>query len=141
MLNKSNNGRTRRINPKFGFLGFLGFAGFLGIWTYQVSHDTFPFIFFAFFGFFSFFFEGKMSNILMDERYMENRVKAQLTAFRVGCVLSFLTLAAISMDRPFTTDSSKLIFVTVALSLIIAMVLFLTEFLLYYYDSKDTCED
>lgn len=141
MLIKSNNGRTRRINPKFGFLGFLGFAGFLGIWSYHLSHDTFPFIFFAFFGFFGFFFEGKMSNVLMDERYVENRAKAQLTAYRIGCVLSLLTLVAISMDRPFPTDSSKLVFVTVALSLIFATVVFLMEYLLYAYDSKDTCED
>ncbi len=141
MLTKGNLNRTRRINPKLGFLGFLGFAGFLGIWSYQASHDTFPFVFFVFFGFFGFFFEGKMSNVLMDERYLENQVKAQLTAFRVGCVLSFLTLFAISRDHPFTTDSSKLVFVTVALSLSLAIVGFLMEFLLYYYDSKDACED
>ena len=35
--------------------------------------------FFLFFGFFGFFFEGKMSHMLIDERYTENRAKAQLT--------------------------------------------------------------
>ena len=57
---------TRTINPKLGFLGLLGFAGFLGFWTYSVDKTIFPFVFFLFFGFFGFFYEGKMSNTLID---------------------------------------------------------------------------
>lgn len=70
-------GRTRRLSPKFGLLGFLGFAGFAGFWSYGALGDLTPFAFFAFFGFFGFFFEGKMSNTLMDERYKENAVRAE----------------------------------------------------------------
>ena len=43
------SGRTRKINPKFGYLGFLGFIGFFGIWTYLASGVIFPFVFFIFF--------------------------------------------------------------------------------------------
>ena len=32
-------GRTRRLNPKFGFLGFLGFLGFAGFWGYGTLGD------------------------------------------------------------------------------------------------------
>lgn len=56
-------------------------------WIFRVAEvlglpadrGSFPFAFFLFFGFFGFFFEGKMSHMLIDERYTENRAKAQLT--------------------------------------------------------------
>ena len=70
---KGNNATiTRNLNPKLGFLGFLGFFGFLGFWTYNIDKTIFPFVFFVFFGFFGFFYEGKLSNTFMDERYQEN---------------------------------------------------------------------
>ena len=80
----TKTGRTRRLSPKLGFLGFCGFLGFAGFWTYGAMGDLTGFIFFAFFGFFGFFFEGKMSNTLMDERYKENAVRAELKALRIG---------------------------------------------------------
>ena len=55
-------------------------------------HQVYPFIFFLFFGFFGFFYEGKMSNTLMDERYVENKLRAELTAHRVMRAIVFLTL-------------------------------------------------
>ena len=137
MLKKSDNGRTRKLNPKLGFLGVLGFAGFLGIWSYQASNDVMPFIFFSFFGFFGFFFEGKMSNTLMDERYVENRMKAQLQAYRIGFSLTAITLIASSSGWLFHTNDGKLLFITISLSLSYAFVIFLAEYLLYRYDSKD----
>ena len=39
-------------------------------------------VFFIFFGFFSFFFEGKLSHILEDELFQENKRKAQLEAYK-----------------------------------------------------------
>lgn len=64
---------------RLGFLGLPAFLGLLGFWVYPQTGEVFPFAFFLFFGFFGFFFEGKMSHTLMDERYTENRAKAQLT--------------------------------------------------------------
>lgn len=137
MSTRTNSEKTRKLNPKLGFLGVLGFAGFLGIGSYQASNDVFPFIFFGFFGFFGFFFEGKMSDILMDERYVENRMKAQLQAYRIGFSVTVMTLIASSWGWLFRTNDSKLLFITIALSLSYALVVFLAEYLLYCYDSKD----
>ena len=81
---------TRIINPKLGFLGLLGFAGFLGFWTYSVDKTIFPFVFFLFFGFFGFFYEGKMSNTFIDERYKENKMKAQSVANKTSLSIIFL---------------------------------------------------
>ena len=81
---------TRTVNPKLGFLGLFGFAGFLGFWTYRVDQTIFPFVFFLFFGFFGFFYEGKMSNTLIDERYKENKMRAQSTANKTALSIIFL---------------------------------------------------
>lgn len=48
------NTRTRRINPRLGWLGLLGLLGILGFFT----GEGFLFLFFWFFGFFGFFYEG-----------------------------------------------------------------------------------
>lgn len=133
--------RTRKLNPKLGFLGFLGFAGFLGVLTYQTDKTIFPFVFFVFFGFFGFFFEGKMSNTLMDERFIENRRKAELKAYRVGQIVSFLVLIASLWQRLFPTNEAKLIFITISLSLTFALVIFLAEYLLYRYDHDNSGEE
>lgn len=130
--------KTRKLNPKFGFLGLLGFFGFMGIWTYTVQGVVFPFIFFSFFGFFGFFFEGKMANTLMDERYMENRTKAQLQAYRIGFSITAITLIASTWDWLFQTNDTKLLFITITLSGEFALVAFLAEYLLYRYDSKES---
>lgn len=132
-----NKDTTRKINPKLGFLGLLGFMGFVGIWTYTVQGVVFPFIFFIFFGFFGFFFEGKMANTLMDERYMENRTKAQLQAYRIGFSITAITLIASTWDWLFQTNDAKLLFITISLSFAFALVAFLAEYLLYRYDSKE----
>ncbi len=137
MSTRTDKSKTRKLNPKLGFLGALGFAGFFGIWSYQASNDVFPFIFFGFFGFFGFFFEGKMSNVLMDERYMENRTKAQLQAYRIGFSITAMTLFASTWDWLFRSNDIKLLFITIVLSLAYAFVIFLAEYLLYHYDSKD----
>ena len=85
----STSRSTRTVNPKLGFLGLFGFAGFLGFWTYHVDQTIFPFVFFVFFGFFGFFYEGKMSNTLIDERYKENKMRAQSTANKTALSIIF----------------------------------------------------
>ena len=62
----------------------------LGFWTYRVDQTIFPFVFFVFFGFFGFFYEGKMSNTLIDERYKENKMRAQSTANKTALSIIFL---------------------------------------------------
>lgn len=141
MTRKNNSPNSRRINPKLGFLGALGFLGFAGIWTYQVDKTIFPFIFFVFFGFFGFFFEGKISNTLMDERYIENKRRAEWKSYRIGMGLSFFSLIVSSWAWLFPNNEIKMIFLTISLSVIFALAVFLSEYLLYRYDYDDSNEE
>ena len=92
----SKNSREKRysrtISPYWGFCGMFGFLGFGGFWTYYKFGEIFPFAFFIFFGFFSFFFEGKLSHILEDELFQENKRKAQLEAYKIGFKLLFVVI-------------------------------------------------
>ncbi len=128
---------TRKLNPRLGLLGFAGFFGLLGFWTYSAYQVVFPFVFFAFFGFFGFFYEGKMSNTLMDERFEENRMRAELSAHRVMGGAVFLTLLLLGQGALLGSLEFTLIAVLVALSLAVALDLFLSEYLLYRYDHDD----
>ena len=129
-------GRTRRLSPKLGLLGFLGFLGFAGLWSYGALGDLSCFVFFAFFGFFGFFFEGKMSNTLMDERYKENAVRAELKALRVGFVIIFFLLILSAQAGRFRADLLAPILIA-GIALAVALTLFLSEYLLYRYDHDD----
>lgn len=132
---------ARRVNPRLGLLGFAGFFGFLGFWSYGAFGDITPFIFFGFFGFFGFFYEGKMSGALMDERFVENKLRAELNAHRVMRAIVFLTLLLLGRGALLGSLEYALIAVVVALSLAFALDLFLCEYLLYRYDSADQTEE
>lgn len=129
-------GRTRRLSPKLGLLGLLGFLGFAGFWSYGALGDATPFIFFTFFGFFGFFFEGKMSNTLMDERYKENAARAELKAYRAGFVVIFLLLILAGQGSRFRAELFAPV-LTAGIALAVALTLFLSEYLLYRYDHDD----
>lgn len=128
---------TRKLNPKLGLLGFAGFLGFLGFWSYSQFHEVYPFMFFVFFGFFGFFYEGRMSNTLMDERFEENRVRAELTAHRVTRIIIFLTLILVGRGALLGSLEYTLIAFIALISLAFALDLFLSEYLLYRYDCAD----
>ena len=128
--------RTRRLSPKLGLLGILGFFGFAGFWSYGALGDLTPFAFFAFLGFFGFFFEGKMSNTLMDERFRENAVKAELKAYRAGFVIIFLLLIVSAHAARSRTGLLAPILVA-GIALAVALSMFLSEYLLYRYDHDD----
>ncbi len=131
-------GRTRKVNPKMGYLGFLGFAGFAGIGTYLTQGMIFPFVFFVFFGFFGFFYEGKMSNILADERFLQNRREAELKALRVGYRLTFLLVILVGMAESRVSGDVVAILLMAGVSFICGLVTFLNEYLLYRYDQMDS---
>ena len=111
------SGITRKVNPGLGWLGIAGFLGFIGFWTYSADGTVFPFAFFLFFGFFGFFYEGRMSGTFMDERFRENIVRARLRAYRI----TFLTMMAALV--------------------ILALGIFLSEYLLYRYDHDDQADE
>lgn len=133
------SGRTRRLSPKFGLLGFLGFLGFAGFWGYEALGDLSGFAFFAFFGFFGFFFEGKMSNTLMDERFRENAVKAELKAYRTGFVMIFFLLILIGQAGRFQAELIAPVLM-IGIALAVAVTMFLSEYLLYRYDHDEALE-
>lgn len=110
-------GITRKIDPRLGWLGVLGFLGFAGFYTYSADGSVFPFAFFLFFGFFGFYYEGRMSGTFMDERFRENIVRARLRAYRI----TFLTMMAALV--------------------ILALGIFLSEYLLYRYDHDDQADE
>lgn len=132
----ADTNRTRKLSPKLGLLGILGLFGFAGFWSYGTMGDVTPFAFFVFFGFFGFFYEGKMSNTLMDERFKENAVKAELRAYRVGFVIIFLLLILSAQAARFRAGLLAPV-LTTGIALAVALTLFLSEYLLYRYDHDD----
>lgn len=132
---------TRTISPKLGFLGFLGFAGFLGFWTYSMEKIIFPFVFFMFFGYFGFFYEGKMSNTFMDERYKENKMKAHMTANQTALTIIFLAVIILGQGMFMGNPEYTLIALIIIISLSIALEVFLGEYLLYRYDYDEQFEE
>lgn len=132
---------ARPISPKFGFFGLFGFAGFLGFWTYSVDQTVFPFIFFIFFGFFGFFYEGKMSDTFMDERYKENKIKAQGVANKIALSIIFLALLIMGQGRLMGNLEYTLIAFIIVTALAIALEIFLSEYLLYRYDHDEQSDE
>lgn len=132
---------TRTINPKWGFLGFLGFFGFLGFWTYSVDRTIFPFVFFMFFGFFGLFYEGKMSNTFMDERYKENKIKAHMTANKIALAIIFVSILFLGQGKLIGNLEYTLIALIIVVALSIALEMFLSEYLLYRYDHDEQFDE
>jgi len=128
---------TPTINPKWGVLGILGFLGLLGIWTFKTDRLIYPFFFFVFFGFFGFYYQGKMSNTLRDERFLENEQKAQLVAYKTGLILVFLTASSLGIGVFSHNLAWALIFLISSISIIWGLAIFLSSYLLYRYDQGE----
>lgn len=128
---------TRAVDPKLGFLGFLGLAGFSGFWTYAIDKTIFPFIFFMFFGYFGFFYEGKMSNTFMDERYKENKLKAHIAASKTALSIIFFAVLLLGQGKLINNLEYTLIALIIVIALSIALDMFLSEYLLYLYDHAE----
>lgn len=128
---------ARTVNPRLGLLGFAGFLGFLGFWTYHMDKTVFPFAFFLFFGFFGFFYEGKMAGTLMDERYKENELKAQLAADKTAVSIIFLSIVILGQGAFMGNLEYTLIALIIIISLSLALEIFLGKYLLYRYDHSE----
>ena len=128
---------TRALNPKLGFLGLFGFLGFGAIWTYQRDGSIFPVVFLVFFGFFGFFYEGKMSNTLIDERYQENKQKASARADALALRLILIFTVILPQGRLLGSMEHALTVYLVLICLTLALDLFLGEYLLYRYDHDE----
>ena len=128
---------TRKLNPHFGWFGFAGLLGFMGIPAYMLQQQVWPFFFFVFFGFFGFFYEGKLSSTLMDERFKEEQSRASLKAYKTGFGLLWLVTWLTGIAGSHLSAESVAVIFSVASSLIIALVLFLSNYLLYKYDTEE----
>ncbi len=128
---------TRKIPPFLGVFGALGFLGFIGFWTYQEHGIIFPFIFFIFFGLFGLFFEGKLSHTLEDELFQENKRRAELKAYKTGFVLLFVVIWLVGGGMFSRNVEWCAIFMLISISLIYALVLFLSNYLLYRYEKEE----
>ena len=125
---KGENQYSRTISLYWGFCGIFGFLGFGGFWTYYKFGEIFPFTFFIFF--FSFFYEGKLSHILEDEIFQENKRKAQLEAYKIGFKLLFVVIWLMEIGMFSRNVEWCAIFMLISVSLIYALVLFLSNYLL-----------
>lgn len=133
---------TRQVNPKLGFLGLLGFLGFTGflpkLFNLQ-NGDTMPifFFFFSFFGFFSFYYEGRMSNVLIDERFESNLYHASAIANKTALILilgiSIFTMTILSISNPYNMLS--ILIATIGFSF--GLSIFLQQYLLYRLENGE----
>ena len=99
--------QSRTINPKMGHFGFLGFLGFIGFLLEGIV-APFPFFFFAFFSFFGFYYEGKMSNTLIDERFKINAYRAEVISNKIA-LNAIILVAIIVLAREFIVSGYRLI--------------------------------
>lgn len=135
-LSRKNMDKTysRTVSPYWGLCGFLGFAGF---WTYYEFGQIYPFVFFIFFGFFGLFFEGKLSHTLEDELFQENKRKAEIRAYKTGFKLLFVVLCLMGIGMFSRNVEWCAIFMLISVSLIYALVLFLSNYWLYCYEKEE----
>ncbi|OON91460.1 MAG: hypothetical protein ATN34_03865 [Epulopiscium sp. Nele67-Bin002] len=128
---------TPKINPLMGLFGFFGFAGFLPLIFDAHQPSPFHLIFFVFFGFFRFYYDGKMSNILIDERYMANHLRA--TSIANSTAVSIIMGGVIILGKlvryiELYTLTSLLV---VVIALALALAGFLEAFLLYKFETEE----
>lgn len=131
---KENQMRTRRISPWLGTLGLLGFIPIVG---YIKLGDPNVLLFLAFFGFFRFYFEGKMSNTLIDERFEYNEKRAvaktnQIISILMVCIL-IITVNWISPKGVQVAYT----FLIATLALLWTLQAVLPAAVLYYYENKE----
>ena len=109
---------SRTISPYWGFCGMFGFLGFGGFWTYYKFGD-------------------KLSHILEDELFQENKRKAQLEAYKIGFKLLFVVIWLMAIGMFSRNVEWCAMFMLISVSLIYALVLFLSNYLLYRYEKRE----
>ncbi|MDE7220672.1 MAG: hypothetical protein K2O45_13815, partial [Oscillospiraceae bacterium] len=76
---------------------------------------------------------------LMDERFKENAVRAELKAHRAGYTMIFLLLLLMGQAGRFKAELVAPA-LTIGIALTVALTMFLSEYLLYRYDHDDALE-
>ena len=75
-----------------------------------------------------------MSGTFMDERFRENEVRAKMKASDISFSIIFIALIIFSQKKLFRNNEYTLIAITIILSLVLALRIFLAKYLLYRYD-------
>lgn len=78
-----------------------------------------------------------MSNTFQDERYMENKIKAQLTANKTALIIIFIATLILGQGKLMGNLEYTLIALVIVMALSLALELFLQEYLLYRYDNDE----
>ncbi|OOO00667.1 MAG: hypothetical protein ATN35_06190 [Epulopiscium sp. Nele67-Bin004] len=134
---KQTQTHTPKINPLMGLFGFLGLVGFIPLIIEVHKPNPFDFIFFGFFGFFGIYYMGKMSNTLIDERYIANQLRATTIANRIA--LSIILAGILILGRlvyyvELYTITSLLVTI---IAFAFALSQFLQSFLLYKFETTE----
>lgn len=82
-----------------------------------------------------------MSNPLIDERYKENKMRAQSTANKTALSIIFFAILILEQGRLMGRLEYTLIALVIVIALSIALELFLSEYLLYHYDHDEPFDE
>ena len=77
----------------------------------------------------------------MDERFRENATRASLKASNISFVMIFIALIVLGQGKLFGNFDYTLIAILITVSLILALRIFLAEYLLYRYDYDDRADE
>ena len=83
---------------------------------------------------FGLYFEGKLSHTMADEMYWEHKRAADAKAYKIGFQLLFVVLWLAGLGLFSRRVEWCAVFMLIACSLIYALVLFLSSYLLYRYE-------
>lgn len=82
-----------------------------------------------------------MSGTFMDERFRENAARASLKASNISLAIIFVFLIVLGQGKLFSNLDFTLIAILITVSLILALRIFLAEYLLYCYDYDDWADE
>lgn len=78
-----------------------------------------------------------MSDTFMDERFRENKNRAQFMALKAAFGVIIIALIFLSVGEYFISIEYLFIMVHISIALSIALAVFLSEYLLYRYDHDE----
>ena len=82
-----------------------------------------------------------MSNTFIDELYKENKMKAQNVANKTSLSIIFFAILILGQGKLMSNLEYTLIALVIVVTLSIALEIFLSEYLLYHYDSDEQFDE
>ena len=127
-----------KLLSKIWIGGFLGFFGFTKFFLPEIE----SYFMFVFFIFFAWYWNNKIESGVVDERLLENKLKASSKGFGITFVIIYLTMILLNSATryifPFlNTIEARYDFLTAVVSLSLALGVNLTSYLTYKYEMQD----